>query len=84
MDMIQIRISSKGGDIGGVFLFHVPIETRLDFSCVPKGLLSYADIEAIGKDQAAGITRGAIREYDWEVSGEVCHPARRSFSLAAS
>jgi hypothetical protein len=65
--MIQVTISTKEGDVGGAFFFQVPIESRLHFSCVPKDLLSYADLEAIGKDLAANKRSGIVRGYNWKV-----------------
>jgi hypothetical protein len=67
--MVQLTISENDVVVGGAFFFKTPIETRLDFSCVPKELLTYADCEAIGKDLAENKTSGVVREYTWKVVG---------------
>jgi hypothetical protein len=66
--MIQITIFTEEGNVGGAYLFQVPIESRLHFTCVPKDLLSYADFEAIGKDLAAKKRSGVVHGYNWKVT----------------
>ena len=67
--MTQIAISAKGEVIttASAFFYKVPVETRLDFNSVPKGFLTFAEGEAIGKELAEKKTTGVVREYTWRV-----------------
>ena len=67
--MIQIAISAKGEVVAGAFFYKLPVETRLDFNSVPKGFLTLAEGQAIGKDLAEKKTAGVVREYTWKVVG---------------
>ena len=60
--MVQLTISENDVVVGGAFFYKTPIETRLDFLCVPKELLTYADCEAIAKELAENKSNGIIRE----------------------
>ena len=66
--MIEILISKTDEIIGGAFFYKLPVETRQDCSCIPKGFLSYDEFEAIGIDLAEKKTSGVVREYKWKVT----------------
>lgn len=64
---VQIVLSGPDGLAGGVFLYKLPLETPLDYHCVPKGLLSFADCEKLSREIAGKQSGGIIQGLTWVV-----------------
>ena len=64
--MIQVNLYSEDSLAGTLFFYDLPLESRLDFTCHPRELLSFAEIDLIAQQLQADASCGRVKDYAWK------------------
>ena len=73
--MRRVRLVKDGSIVGHVEVYGVPLTGPGDYLCIPDGLLSDPDLQALAEALDRGEVVGQVGKYSWQAFLETAAPA---------